>query len=56
MGYPAEKFGLHSLRAGGATAVANADVPDRLFKDIRDGNLKMPKMVMWMIQWKDALS
>ena len=32
LGYPAEKFGLHSLRAGGATAAANADVPDRLFK------------------------
>ena len=25
-------YGLHSLRAGGATAVANAGVPDRLFK------------------------
>lgn len=56
LGYPAEKFGLHSLRAGGATAVANADVPDRLFKDMRDGNLKMPKMAMWAIQWKDVLS
>ena len=32
LGYPAEKFGLHSLRAGGATAAANAGVPDRLFK------------------------
>ena len=32
LGYPADKFGLHSLRAGGATAAANADVPDRLFK------------------------
>ena len=25
-------FGLHSLRSGGATAAANAGVPDRLFK------------------------
>jgi hypothetical protein len=25
-------YGLHSLRAGGATAAANAGVPDRLFK------------------------
>ena len=25
-------FGMHSLRAGGATAAANAGVPDRLFK------------------------
>ena len=32
LGYPAEEFGLHSLRAGGATAAANAGVPDRLFK------------------------
>lgn len=26
------KFGVHSLRAGGATAAANLDIPDRLFK------------------------
>ena len=26
MGYPAEQFGLHSLRAGGATAAANAGI------------------------------
>ena len=32
LGYPADKFGLHSLRAGSATAAANADVPDRLLK------------------------
>ena len=32
LGYPADKFGLYSLRAGGAMAAANADVPDRLFK------------------------
>ena len=25
-------FGMHSLRAGGATAAANAGAPDRLFK------------------------
>ena len=31
-GYQAEKFGIHSLRAGGALAAANAEVPDRLFK------------------------
>jgi len=39
-------FGLHSLRAGGATAAANAKVPDRLFKRHKDGNQKMPKMAM----------
>ena len=32
LGYPSEEFGLHSLRAGGATAAANAGVSDRLFK------------------------
>ena len=32
LGYDARNFGLHSLRAGGATAAANAGVPDRLFK------------------------
>ena len=32
LGYQAYKFGIHSLRAGGASTVANADVPDRLFK------------------------
>ena len=32
LGFAANLFGLHSLRAGGATAAANAGVPDRLFK------------------------
>ena len=32
LGYQAEEYGLHSLRAGGASAAANAGVPDRLFK------------------------
>lgn len=32
IGLDRTRFGLHSLRAGGATAAANADVPDRLFK------------------------
>ena len=32
LGLPPEEFGLHSLRAGGATAAANAKVPDRCFK------------------------
>ena len=32
LGYDPAKFGLHSLRAGGATRAANAGVPDRLFK------------------------
>ncbi|KAL5486467.1 hypothetical protein EMCRGX_G018950 [Ephydatia muelleri] len=32
MGMDPALFGMHSLRAGGATAAANAGVPDRLFK------------------------
>ena len=32
LGFPAGDFGLHSLRAGGATAAANAKVPYRCFK------------------------
>ena len=32
LGYDAAAFGMHSFRAGGATAAANAGVPDRLFK------------------------
>ncbi|XP_057296275.1 integrase/recombinase xerD homolog [Hydractinia symbiolongicarpus] len=32
IGLDRTRFGLHSLRAGAATAAANADVPDRLFK------------------------
>ena len=32
LGFPEEVFGLHSLRAGGASAAASAKVPDRLFK------------------------
>ena len=32
LGFDPKLFGLHSLRAGGATAAANAGVADRLFK------------------------
>ena len=32
LGFPAESFGLHSLRAWGATTAANVKVPDRPFK------------------------
>ena len=32
LGYPKNLFGLHSSRAGGASAAANAGVSDRLFK------------------------
>ena len=32
LGYPKHLFGLHGLRAGGASAAAKAGVSDRLFK------------------------
>ena len=32
LGFPSSDFGLHSLHSGGASAAANAKVPDRLFK------------------------
>ena len=32
LGLDSTKFGLHSLRAGGASAAASMGVPDRLFK------------------------
>ena len=38
LGYDPDKFGIHSLRAGGATRAANAGIPDRLFK--RHGRCK----------------
>ena len=44
LGLPPDRFGLHSLRAGGATAAANAGVQDRLFK--RHGRWRS-EGVMW---------
>ena len=35
LGYPPNGFGLHSWRAGGASAAAQAGVPDHLFKQHR---------------------
>ena len=32
IGLDARQFGMHSLRSGGASAAANAGLPDRLFK------------------------
>ena len=47
LGHPPDRYGLHSLRAGGATAAANAGVQDRLFK--RHGRWKSEgqKMGTW---------
>ena len=44
LGYEPKAFGMHSLHAGGATAAANAGVPDRLFKRHGRWNLNQPKM------------
>ena len=41
LGYSVQNFGLHSFRSGGATAAANAGVPDRMFK--RHGRWKSDK-------------
>ena len=41
-------FGMHSLRAGGVTAAANAGVPDRLCKRHVIGNQNLPRMGMYM--------
>ena len=38
LGYNPNEFGIHCLRAGGATKAANAGVPDRLF--MRHGRWK----------------
>ncbi len=55
LGFDPKLFGLHSLRSGGASAVANAGVPDRLFKrhgrwrseTAKDGYIKdSPKALM----------
>ena len=46
IGLPKSKFGLHSLRAGGASAAANSGVPDRLFTRHGRWVLIEPKMVI----------
>ena len=51
LGYNPANYGLHSLRAGGATAAANSWVPDRLFKGMGAGSRKMPKTAILKIQY-----
>ena len=46
LGYDSAAFGLHSYRAGGATAAAAAQVPDHLLRGMDDGGRKMLKTVM----------
>ena len=56
LGFPAHELGLHSLRAGRATAAANAKVPDCLSKGTGDGSLRMLRMDMlrtaWIVCWR----
>ena len=52
LGMDPKQFGMHSLRAGGATAAANAGMPDRLFKRHVAGNQSQPKMAMLRTQWR----
>ena len=47
--YHAENLGIHSLRAGGATATANTGVPDRLFKKHGRWHSEKPKMAILKI-------
>ena len=49
LGYPKHLFGLHSLRAGGASAAANVGVSDPLFT--ADGGLIGPKMAILRLVW-----
>ena len=50
LGFDPKQFGLHSLRMGGATAAANAWVPDYLFKRHTNGSSSLPRMAMWKTQ------
>ena len=49
LGFEATEFGLHSPRAGGTTAAANAGVPDRLFKH---HDRKMQSMGIQRMIWR----
>ena len=49
LGFLSEEFSLHCMRSEGATAAANAKVPDRIFKrhgrrkskNVKDGCVKI---------------
>ena len=55
LGFSPNEFGLHSLRAGGATAAANAKVPDGVFK--RHGRWKFENAKDGYVkdEWKSGL-
>ena len=48
LGMDPKSFGMHSLRVDGATAAANARVPDRLFK--RHGRWKSESAKDWYVK------
>ena len=52
LGLDPKRFGLHSLRSGGASAAANAGVPDRLFKRHGRWRSEMQRMVTLKILWE----
>ena len=49
LGYRNHLFGLHSLRAGGVSAAANAGVSDRLFSITADGRQIEPRTLILSI-------
>ena len=46
LGYDASQYGLHSFRAGDATAATNSGVPDRLSNVMEDGGQRTLKTVI----------
>ena len=46
LGMDPKQLGMHSLRAGRATAAANAGVPDRMLNALVVGGPRQPKMAM----------
>ena len=54
LGFDSSQFGLHSLRAGGATSAANAGVPDRLLNAMAIGGLSQPKMAPLKIHMRHS--
>ena len=46
LGYDTASLGLHSLRAGGSSAAANAGIGDRLLSSMDAGNQRQPRKDM----------
>lgn len=52
LGYDAKRFGLHSLRAGGASAAANLVSKIDYSSDTGDGAPRQQRMGTLRIQWE----